>query len=97
MTDQITATSNAKGLEAVAIDGETPSERLAGPARWVVIIGTLMSLVLVVNQLFNLQIAGIFLIVGRYLYLLGGMYLALSFLIFQMRGGKGGCVVGLLG
>lgn len=90
MTDQNTATSNAKGIEAVAIDGETPSERLAGPARWVVIIGTLFSLVLVVNQLFNLQIAGVVLIEGRYLYLLGGMYLALSFLIFQMRGGKGG-------
>ena len=90
MTDQNNAPADAKGFEQVAIDGETPSERLAGTARWVVIIGTLLSLVLVINQLFNLQLMGIVLIEGRYLYVLGGMYLALSFLIFQMRGGKGG-------
>ncbi|MEP4199066.1 MAG: TRAP transporter fused permease subunit [Aliishimia sp.] len=76
--------------QSVAIDGATPSERLSGPARWVVISGTLLSLILVVNQLFNIQLFGVVLIDGRYLYILGGMYLALSFLIFQMRGGKGG-------
>lgn len=84
------AALEAKGIEQVAIDGATPAERLAGLARWVVVIGTLLSLVLVINQLFNVQLFGIVLIEGRYLYLLGGMYLALSFLIFQMRGGKGG-------
>jgi len=78
------------GLESVEIDGATPSEQLGGVARWVVIGGTLLSLVLVINQLFNIQLFGIVLIDGRYLYLLGGLYLALSFLIFQMRGGKGG-------
>ncbi len=88
MTDP--KTSAASAIEAVAIDGETPAERLAGPARWVVIIGTLASLVLVVNQLFNAQFFGIVLIEGRYLYILGGLFLALTFLIFQMRGGKGG-------
>ncbi len=81
---------SAKGLEEVAIDGGTPSERIAGPARWVVVAGTLFSLLLVVNQLFNLQILGIVLIDGRYLYVLGGLYLALAFLIFQIRGGRGG-------
>ncbi len=68
---------------------QTP-QRLSGAARWVVIAGTLLSLLLVVNQLFNLQIGGVVFIDGRYLYILGGMYLALSFLIFQFRGGKGG-------
>lgn len=90
MTDQTTAALEAKGIEQVAIDGATPAERLAGPARWVVVIGTLMSLALVINQLFNIQLFGIVLIEGRYLYILGGSFLALSFLIFQMRGGKGG-------
>ena len=90
MNDQNTSALNANGLEQVAIDGETPSERLAGPARWVVVIGTVLSLVLVINQLFNIQLFGIVLIEGRYLYILGGLFLALSFLIFQMRGGKGG-------
>lgn len=89
MTEQ-NSTPPAKGLEKVAIDGATPAERIAGPARWVVIIGTLLSLLLVINQLFNIQILGIVLIEGRYLYVLGGLFLALSFLIFQMRGGKGG-------
>lgn len=65
-------------------------QRLSGIARWVVIAGTLLSLLLVVNQLFNLQIGGVVFIDGRYLYILGGMYLALSFLIFQIKGGKGG-------
>ncbi|KIN63493.1 TRAP transporter, 4tm/12tm fusion protein [Sulfitobacter noctilucicola] len=77
-------------IEAVAIDGATPAERLAGPARWVVVGGTLLSLVLVINQLFNAQLFGLVLIEGRYLYILGGLFLALTFLIFQMRGGKGG-------
>jgi TRAP transporter 4TM/12TM fusion protein len=78
------------GFEATALDGATPAERLSGPARWVVIGGTILSLVLVVNQLFNVQLFGIVLIDGRYLYFLGGLFLALSFLIFQRRGGKGG-------
>ena len=90
MTDQNASTPLPEGVEQVAIDGETPAERLAGPARWVVVIGTLLSLVLVINQLFNIQILGILLIEGRYLYILGGLFLALSFLIFQRRGGKGG-------
>jgi TRAP transporter 4TM/12TM fusion protein len=79
----------AAGLDPVAIDGATPVERIAGPARWVVIFGTLVALVLVVNQLFNIALFGVVLIDGRYLYFLGGLFLALSFLIFQARGGKG--------
>jgi len=90
MSDSNAPTPLPAGAEQVAIDGETPAERLAGPARWVVVTGTLLSLVLVINQLFNLQIMGLVLIEGRYLYILGGLFLALSFLIFQMRGGKGG-------
>ena len=90
MTEHTTPSAHGKAPEQVAIDGETPAERLAGPARWVVVTGTLLSLVLVINQLFNIQLFGIVLIEGRYLYILGGLFLALSFLIFQMRGGKGG-------
>jgi TRAP transporter 4TM/12TM fusion protein len=88
--DKTDAALKKAGLETTAIDGATPAERLSGPARWAVIGGTLLSLVLVVNQLFNLQLFGIVLIDGRYLYFLGGLFLALSFLIFQRRGGKGG-------
>ncbi|MFK7836800.1 MAG: TRAP transporter permease [Sulfitobacter sp.] len=90
MTDRHAPEAPVKGQEQVAIDGATPAERIGGLARWMVIGGTLFTLVLVINQLFNLQLAGIILIEGRYLYILGGLFLALSFLIFQMRGGKGG-------
>lgn len=77
-------------LEQVEIDGATPTEAIQGAARWVVIAGTLAALALVVNQLFNLRAIGVVLIDARYLYLLGGIFLALTFLIFQRRGGKGG-------
>ena len=90
MTNPDTSRAPQSKFEEVAIDGATPAERISGLARWVVVITTLLSLVLVVNQLFNLQIMGIVLIDGRYLYILGGMFLALTFLIFQARGGKGG-------
>ena len=89
MTDPDTLRAPQPKFEEVAIDGATPAERISGVARWVVVITTLLSLVLVVNQLFNLQLFGIVLIDGRYLYILGGMFLALTFLIFQARGGKG--------
>ncbi|MEH6674786.1 MULTISPECIES: TRAP transporter permease [unclassified Sulfitobacter] len=90
MTDPDTSRAPQPKFEEVAIDGATPAERISGLARWVVVITTLLSLVLVVNQLFNLQLMGIVLIDGRYLYILGGMFLALTFLIFQAKGGKGG-------
>lgn len=84
------ATKGIPTYDQVAIDGSSPAERISGIARWVVIIGTLGGLVLVINQLFNLQAFGVVLIDGRYLYILGGLFLALSFLIFQIKGGKGG-------
>lgn len=84
------STGTTPAPEALAIDGSTPAERMRGPARWIVIGGTLFSLLLVINQLFNLGLGGVVLIDGRYLYLLGGLYLALTFVIFQAGGGKGG-------
>ena len=76
--------------DRVAIDGATPAESIAGPARWTVIGLTVAALALVVNQLFNLQAFGVVLIDNRYLYILGGLFLAMAFLVFQFRGGKGG-------
>lgn len=76
-------------LPKVEIDGGSPAERISGPARYTVILGTLAAILLVVNQLFNLHLFGLTLIDGRYLYLLGGIFLALSFIIFRAGGGKG--------
>ena len=60
-----------------------PVEAIAGPARVAVILGTLAAIALSVNQLFNLQLFGIVLIEGRYLYLLGGIFLAMTFITFR--------------
>ncbi len=84
------ATFDRAEMERVEIDGATPAEAISGAARWVVIGLTVAALALVVNQLFNLQTFGVVLIDGRYLYILGGLFLAMTFLVFQMRGGKGG-------
>ncbi|MFC3613654.1 TRAP transporter permease [Lutimaribacter marinistellae] len=70
--------------------GGTRETPLSFAARVAVIIGTLAGIVLVINQLFNLQMGGIVLLQGRYLYILGGIFLAISFLIFRPDGSKGG-------
>ncbi len=72
---------------AASLPAEQP---LSGPARWAVIVGTIAAVLMVVHQLFNLRVGGVVLIDGRYLYLLGGLFLALSFLIFRLNGTKNG-------
>lgn len=61
----------------------------ARAARWAIGIATVAGLVMVIHQLFNLQAFGLVLIEGRYLYLLGGLFLAVAFLVFPMRGLRG--------
>jgi TRAP-type uncharacterized transport system fused permease subunit len=54
-----------------------------------VIAATCLALALSINQLFNLQALGVVLLEGRYLYLLGGIFLALTFLCFPARRADG--------
>jgi TRAP transporter 4TM/12TM fusion protein len=54
-----------------------------GGARWLFATLTLAAVALSVHQLFNLQIAGIVIIEGRYLYLLAALFLAGVFLCFR--------------
>ena len=56
MTDPDTSRAPQPKFEEVAIDGATPAERISGVARWVVVITTLLSLVLVVNQLLMMKL-----------------------------------------
>ena len=86
----MSASPDPVGLSPAAAREAEAGDALTGPARVVVIAGTLGTLALVVNQLFNLAVFGVVLIEGRYLYVLGGVFLALSFLVFRARGGKGG-------
>ncbi|WP_312846839.1 TRAP transporter permease [Stappia sediminis] len=68
------------------------AEHGSGPGRAAfiaVILGTIAGILLVIHQLFNLRIGGVVLIQGRYLYLLGGIFLAIAFLVFRASGGKG--------
>ena len=73
-----------------ALEAEVSPDRVTGPARTVVIAGTLAGLALVIHQLFNLAIGGVVLIEGRYLYLMGGGFLTLAFLMFRIRTGTRG-------
>lgn len=70
---------------------EADSRSRAGSLRdAAIIIGTLLAIGIAIHQLFNLQLAGFVLIEGRYLYCLGGLFLALTFLCFRVRHGTGG-------
>jgi len=55
-----------------------------GPARLVVMAGTLAAVGLAIHQLFNLQLFGVVMIEGMYLYILAGIFLGLSFLSFRI-------------
>ena len=60
------------------------NRRAVGPiAQVVIVIGTLSAVALSIHQLFNLQLFGIVVLEGRYLYLLAGIFLALTFLCFR--------------
>ena len=83
----------AVGTEGQVVRAEDPIDAtvtVAGPERFAIILITLATLALVVHQLFNLQAFGLVLIDARYLYLLGGAFLSLTFVVFRLNGSKGG-------
>ena len=75
--------------EMAAARAEMGEPGLGAPARSAVMALTLFGLVLVVHQLFNLRAFGLVLIEGRYLYILGGTFLAVAYLTFRADGSKG--------
>ncbi len=70
------------------LEGAAPSP-LPPLARAVVIAGTVASVALAAHQLFNWQLFGVVLIEGRYLYILGAIFLAMTFLVFPISREKG--------
>lgn len=50
---------------------------------------TLAAIALAIHQLFNIQLFGVVLLEGLYLYLLGGVFLGLAFLIFPLFRSRG--------
>lgn len=86
--------ASGKGDDKSADSGEKQRTRtLGGIAKWVFVLFTAAAIILSVNQLFNLQFfAGIVVLEGRYLFLLAGLFLSLTFLAFPLRGTPGGSV-----
>ncbi len=68
--------------------GEPVRPAIKGLARSCVVILTLAGVALSVHQMFNLQLFGLVLIEGRYLYLLAASFLPITFLIFPARSGE---------
>lgn len=62
---------------------------LSAMARLIIIVLTGAAIFLSMHQLFNIQLFGIVLIEGRYLYVLAGIFLAMSFLVFPLRPARG--------
>lgn len=57
---------------------------LTGALRWTFALFSLAAIALAIHQLFNLQVFGIVLLEGRYLFLLAGIFLSLTFLVFPL-------------
>ena len=55
---------------------------LSGALRWFFALMSLAAVALAIHQLFNLRFFGIVLLEGRYLFLLAGIFLSLTFLVF---------------
>ena len=75
--------------KAAALD-EAVRERVPqGLSRLLFLLLTLAAILIAIHQLYNLQVFGIVLIEGRYLYLLAGCFLSLTFLGFKGFGREG--------
>ncbi|MEM7545715.1 MAG: TRAP transporter fused permease subunit [Pseudomonadota bacterium] len=70
-------------------DVAPPKAPMPVSARITTAVLTLAAIGLAIHQLFNIQLFGIVLLEGRYLYILGAMFLALAFLVFPLRPVRG--------
>ncbi|MEM9357685.1 MAG: TRAP transporter fused permease subunit, partial [Pseudomonadota bacterium] len=74
----------AGSTSAPPANAQDVTETRAAPiARAMILLLTAFGIALSVHQLFNLQLFGIVLIEGRYLYLLAGCFLTIAFLAFR--------------
>ncbi|MFV0472886.1 MAG: TRAP transporter permease [Pikeienuella sp.] len=74
--------------EKAEASGAAPTS-MPSSARIVVAILTLAAVALSIHQLFNLQLFGLVLIEGRYLYILAGIFLGLAYLVFPLFPSRG--------
>lgn len=88
----MTVVSDGSAATAPAKGETVPAPAYRGLARWAILAGTTIAVLLAIHQLFNLAVFGIVLLEGRYLYALGGIFLGLAFLCFRIDGRKTGPV-----
>ncbi|MEO9903462.1 TRAP transporter fused permease subunit [Nisaea sp.] len=90
MSEQVSPSSGMDNDNDGDSGGKQRTRALSGVAKWVFILFTAAAVLLSVNQLFNLQFfAGVVILEGRYLFLLAGLFLSLTFLSFPLRGEAG--------
>lgn len=77
MADQPSHPSPATGEGASPLRAEKH-----GAARWLISLATVAGVALSLHQLFNLQLFGVVMIEGMYLYVLTGIFLGIAFLCF---------------
>ncbi len=75
-------------MPPVVEDPEARSARLKGPAFWVAFVLTALGLLISVNQVFNLGLAGFRPVSTGYYYLMIGLFVAVGFLAFPARKGQ---------
>jgi len=90
MSEQVSPSSGTDNDNGGEADEKQRTRALSGVAKWIFILFTAAAVLLSVNQLFNFQFfAGIVILEGRYLFLLAGLFLSLTFLSFPLRGEPG--------
>ena len=93
MSEQVSPSSGMDNDKNGEVDEKQRTRALSGVAKWIFILFTAVAVLLSVNQLFNLQFfAGVVILEGRYLFLLAGLFLSLTFLSFPLRGEPGASV-----
>ena len=90
MSEQVSPSSGTDNDNGGEADEKQRTRALSGVAKWIFILFTAAAVLLSVNQLFNFQFfAGVVILEGRYLFLLAGLFLSLTFLSFPLRGEPG--------
>lgn len=90
MSEQVSPSSGMDNDNDGDAGEKQRTRALSGVPKWIFILFTAAAVLLSVNQLFNLQFfAGVVILEGRYLFLLAGLFLSLTFLSFPLRGEAG--------
>ncbi|WP_193170184.1 TRAP transporter permease [Nisaea nitritireducens] len=90
MSEQVSPSSGMDNDNDGDAGEKQRTRALSGVAKWIFILFTAAAVLLSVNQLFNFQFfAGVVILEGRYLFLLAGLFLSLTFLSFPLRGEAG--------